>query len=406
MVPPCSPPGYPGALNPGVRQLLPPAMPTPLSCTVVTDAAEADRLRPAWAALLERAGRNELTQSPDWLLTWWRIFGGLENRQLRLGLFHDAGRLVGLAPLLRRRHWYGGGLPFRRLEFLASGEPRAHGIYSNHLGILAERGAEERVAGRLATAVAAEAFGSWDEVVLPMMSGDTPMPGLLANAFRAAGLHAELHDTTCDPYLTLPASWEEYLRSLSPNGRRNVQRSLKAFNAWAGGTTRLERVTCLDDLTKGKQILVDLHRARWAGDGQAGVFRSPFYLRFHDAIMRRLVECGSLELLWLTARGQPVAVLYGMEWAGKVYAYQSGRRTDLPGHLRPGAVLLALAIRRAIEAGRREFDLLADPALYKSQLAPQCRALVQVRAARPSLVEGLRWAAKGCVNGLRSMRGC
>ena len=93
--------------------------------------------------------------------------------------------------------------------------------------------------------------------------------------------------------------------------------------------------------------------------------------------MRGCLESGSLELLWLCARNEPVAVLYAIDWGGKVYAYQTGRRTDVPGHLRPGAVLLALAIRRAIEAGRREFDLLADEALYKRQLASQSRPLVR-----------------------------
>src|SRR5262249_55953127 len=117
-----------------------------LTCTVVRDVAAAERLRPAWADLARRSERDELTLSPDWLLTWWGVYGSLHGRRLRLGLFHEAGRLVGLAPLLSRRHWYLGGLPFRRLEFLASGEPDEHGIYSNHLSLLAERGAEERVA--------------------------------------------------------------------------------------------------------------------------------------------------------------------------------------------------------------------------------------------------------------------
>jgi CelD/BcsL family acetyltransferase involved in cellulose biosynthesis len=120
------------------------------------------------------------------------------------------------------------------------------------------------------------------------------------------------------------------------------------------------------------------------------VFRSPLYLRFHDAVMRDLAQSGDLELHWLCARGEPVAALYGMHHAGKVYAYQTGRRTDLPGNLRPGAVLLALVIRRAIEKGRRELDLLADEAPYKLQFATRSRPLVQVRAARPSLVEGVR----------------
>ena len=129
-----------------------------LACTVLTSLDEADALRPAWTDLLERSERNELTQSPEWLLTWWRIFGGLQGRQLRLGLFHDGDRLVGLAPLLRRRHWYRGWLPFRRLELLASGEPTADGIYSNHLGIIAERGAEATVAHRLVAAINAGAI--------------------------------------------------------------------------------------------------------------------------------------------------------------------------------------------------------------------------------------------------------
>ena len=129
------------------------------SMVVVTDAVEAEALRPAWSDLQERCARNELAQSPDWLLTWWRTFGGVHGRQLRLGLFYDADRLVGLAPLLARRHWYRGCLPFRRLELLASGEPDLDGIYSNHIGMLAEQGAEANVATRLVESLNAGVFG-------------------------------------------------------------------------------------------------------------------------------------------------------------------------------------------------------------------------------------------------------
>lgn len=110
--------------------------------------------------------------------------------------------------------------------------------------------------------------------------------------------------------------------------------------------------------------------------------------------MRRLASRGALWLVWLCARGEPVAVLYGMEHAGKVSAYQTGRKPDLPEQLRPGAVLLALAMRQAVEAGLQEFDLQADEAPYKLQLAPQLRSLVQLRVARKSVVEGLRRAAR------------
>jgi CelD/BcsL family acetyltransferase involved in cellulose biosynthesis len=361
-----------------------------LTCKIVTDAAEAETLRPAWMSLLERCERTELTQSPDWLLTWWRVYGGLQGRQLRLGVFHDGDRLVGLAPLLRRRHWYKNWLPFRRLELLASGEPAEHGIYSNHLSILAERGAEGKVADRLIEAIAAGVFGSWDEVVLPMMSGDTALPDHLVEAFRSAGYAAEATVIAGAPYIALPPTWDAYLRGLSSNSRRNIERPLKAFDKWSEGTTELECISTSAELERGKSILMSLHHERWSSDDQAGVFRSPLFLDFHAQMMRTLAERGALELLILRARGEPVAALYSMVWAGKVYAYQTGRRTDMPANLRPGGILLSLAIRRAIEQGRREFDLQADEAFYKSQLTPHTRKLVQVRATRTCLVEMIR----------------
>jgi CelD/BcsL family acetyltransferase involved in cellulose biosynthesis len=375
-----------------------------LSWTVVTDLAEAEALQPEWTALLERSARNELTQSPEWLLPWLHVYGPLQGRRLRLVLFRDSGRLVGLAPLARRRHWHRGLLPFRRLEFLASGEHEGRGVCSNHLNVVAERGAEEPVARGLAAAIASGAIGTWDEAVLSMMDGDGPMPGLLTAAFRDAGLAAEKVETARAPYIPLPASWDDYLKALSCTRRRQATRSLRAFEQWAGGEARLERATDPASLEVGKRVLVRLHHARWSGDGASGVFRSPIFLQFHDVMMRRLLERGALELSWLTVRGEPVAALYAMTWGDKVVAYQMGRRLDVPAAIRPGGVILLHAIRQAIEAGRREFDLLADEAPYKLQLAPAVRPLVQVRVVRAGFLESLRRLVEGCAEAVRPLR--
>ncbi|HZZ80406.1 MAG TPA: GNAT family N-acetyltransferase [Gemmataceae bacterium] len=379
-----------------------PRMTRSLRCDVVIDIADAETLRPAWTDLLERCDRNELTHSPDWLLTWWTVFGNNQGRQLRVICVHDGDRLVGLAPLLWRRHWYKRWLPFRRLELLASGELPEHGIYSNHIGILAERGAEAKVA----KAVVAEigAMRGWDEVVLPMMSADTPMPELLVEAFAAAGYRAESSVIAGAPYIPLPSTWREYLLRHSANGRRNLERSLKAFNKWADGTMELECITSPADVERGKAILMSLHHERWASADQAGVFRSPLFLDFHDRMMRLLAERDALELLILRARGEPMAALYTMLWAGKVIGYQTGRRMDLPPNVRPGGVLFTLAIRRAIELGRSEFDLQADEAPYKLRLTPHVRKLVQVRVARTSAIEMIRKAGVAGKHWLRQIR--
>lgn len=386
------------AQTPGGHALRPEGL---LTCHVVTDLAETENLRPAWTALLERSRHNELTQSPDWLLTWWRVYGPLQGRQLRLVQFSDGCRLVGLAPLLRRRCWYHGLLPFRRLELVGSGEPEGHGIYSNHLGVLAESGAETAVARALVAALIDGRLGSWDDLVLPMMDGDTAMPALLAAAFQEAGINADVVEMARAPYLRLPGSWEEYLRGLSRAHRRHVTRSLHRFEQWADGQARLERATDRCTLARGEQILIDLHHARWQADRRPGVFRSPLHVRFHQTIMRQLLDRSALELTWLTVNGRPVAGLYGMTWAGKVYAYQIGRSLDVPSDIRPGGVILAYAVRTAIEAGRREFDLLADQAPYKMQLGAVARSLVLLRAVRPTFRETLRRWVEGGVNGAR-----
>src|SRR5205823_1776515 len=155
-------------------------------------------------------------------------------------------------------------------------------------------------------------------------------------------------------HIPLPETWEAYVRRLSANDRRYLLRSLRDFDAWAGPDVQIGRVTTPAELEEGKRILARLHAERWAAAGRAGVFRKSRFAAFHDAVLPQLLAEGALELIWLQARGEPLAALYNFVWNGKVYNYQSGRKVDLPRGLRPGIVLHARAIRAAIEAGRRE----------------------------------------------------
>jgi CelD/BcsL family acetyltransferase involved in cellulose biosynthesis len=298
-------------------------------------------------------------------------------------------------------HWYRGALPFRRLEFLGTGEPASESVCSNHLNVLAEQGREAIVAEQFVDAINHDAFDAWDEVVLPMMDGDGPMPNLLAAAFRAAGVDVEILPMAAAPYVQLPSSWESYLKSLPKNHRKKIHRSLEALDEWTGGVHRVECISSLVDLERGKQILRTLHHDRWAQLGNPGVFEAKRFRAFHDELMLWLAERNGLEILVLLAREEPVAVLYNMIWQNKVYSYQAGRRLDLPPHLSPGRVLDALAIQRAIAQGRREFDFLADDAPFKRIFATGVRPLVQVRAARGTLRERIRSAGVDFLQQLR-----
>ena len=107
---------------------------------------------------------------------------------------------------------------------------------------------------------------------------------------------------------------------------------------------------------------------------------------------------GALDLLWLVVRGEPVAVVYNIVFRGKVYFYQSGRRVDVPKGVKPGIALHALALKRSIEAGRREYDFPKGASRYKREFALAERPLVTVRAVAPTVrartLEGCREMAE------------
>jgi CelD/BcsL family acetyltransferase involved in cellulose biosynthesis len=349
-----------------------------------------ERLEPAWAALLEASDSNEPTLSPQWLLTWWQVFGRHQGRRLCCVCFEEGGRLIGLAPLLYRLSWYRRCVPFRRLEPLAAGEREADAICSAYLNVIAERGAEARVATRLARALAGGELGSWDELVVPLMDGAGPMPGLLAGAARKAGLLARTCVTSHAPYIPLPPTWDAYLKALTKKHRKLLRCSLRDFSAWAGSSERLEQIGTRADLETGLGALAALHKQRWLNTPQGGVFRSAQFNDFHRAVLPRLWEASAVQLLSLHAHGRPVAAMYNIVWNNKIHFYQSGRDPTLPLNLRPGLVVIAKAIEQSIAAGHREFDFLGGASRYKMQFALASRPLVELRVSRPGLRETAR----------------
>ena len=371
---------------------------------IVTDIERLTAIRADWEGLLERSAANTPTLCPAWSLAWWREFGPRGGRALRAALFFDGSRLVGLAPLLERPFRYPPGIPFRRLELIASGEDEADEICSEYIGVLAERGAEEGVAHALALALEGGALGGWDELSLAAMSGDDVLPLLLAQEMRRRGLDARVEVTGVAPHIPLPATWDAYLAALPSSRRYLVRRSIRDLEAWAEGTLRYERAGTREDLERGKQILMALHAERWSAAGSAGVMESSSFRAFHEEIMPALFERGALDLRWLSVRGEPIAAIYNIVWQGKVYFYQSGRKVDLPRTVRAGIVIHAHAIRGAIEAGLREYDFLGGAARYKMDLAPAVRPLVRLRAARPSVIEAARRTAELAIDQARVFR--
>lgn len=374
---------------------------------VVASLGELVALGDRWSALLATSGSNHPFLSPQWLLAWWQVFGPHDGRRLRVVAVEDGGDLVGLAPLLRRRHAYRGLVPFRRIEMMGSGEREEDEVCSDYVGVIADPARLDEVTGAVAGVLAGGELGSWDELVIRAADGESETCAALRGALERVGLEVETHhDPDRDaPYIELPDSWDDYLADLSSSRRAFVRRSERAVEKWAGDRMSVHVATTRDQLGRGRDALIELHRQRWQDSGHVGVFNSRLFRAFHDRVMPALADAGALELLWVEVDGEPFAALYNIVWDNKVYFYQSGRRVDVPRKLRPGIAVHALAIQRAIEAGRREYDFLGGMGDYAVRLSNNHRQVVDLRATRPrSAAEVGRRAMELAVTGIKHLR--
>ncbi len=374
-----------------------------LAPEIITRFEELKSISDEWKELLHRSSSNEVTLSPLWLMRWWQIFGEDMNLELRVVLFRDKSRLVGLAPFYAKRFLFGRCIPVRRLQLLASGEEQRHEICSDYIGIIAEKGYEERVALCFADVLDKGALGAWDELLLTALNTEHAMSTLICPALKLLGVvRQSLHSGS--PYIPLPKSYGDYLNSLPGRRRSLLRRSRRLFEEWSGNPVQLKHAASNQDLMNCIKWLKSLHHQRWRSAGQAGAFASPLFTRFHDEVMPCLLNANALDLVWLSVHGEPVAILYNIVWNNRVYHYQSGRRVDFPNKIRVGHVIHSAAIERAINQARAEYDFLPGTSRYKLELSNEVRPIKEILITRPSFVEKLHRIKAGGTQFVRTLR--
>jgi CelD/BcsL family acetyltransferase involved in cellulose biosynthesis len=342
-------------------------------------------LEPAWWELCERASEPELVATPTWLLAWWRAFGGDGERRMRSYAVYEGDRLVGLAPILERRIVHRGLVPMRRLELLATGEDEAEEICSDYVGVIAEKGHGAAV-GRIVGQALADSSATWDELHFTQMSGESRVLREIEHGLAESGVVVRESPRGLCPYIQLPKTWDDYVKSLDSKSRYLVTRAVRELDKWAGkGGWKLRRVEKADELPGGCEVLYALHETRWKREGHDGVFARDRFRTFHDEVMPKLLDRGELDLIWLEVQGKPVAVLYNILYRNKVYVYQSGRTDDVPKNLRIGIAINCVAVKDYIEKGFEQYDFLNGLSQYKRQMCGgRTRPIITMRASSPT----------------------
>lgn len=300
-----------------------------------------------WDALAECCASASPFSGWSWHRAWAASAAVAERRASDALLARGAdGAIQAIVPVtVRRRRWRRISVPTLEWTMGDVGCP-------DHLDLLATPGADvDAIAATMETL-------PWRIAVFDNVADVAPNMERLCDAIARRGHVVHGAPLWPCPRLALPASWESYLGTLSPNRRQTLRRKERKL--------LLEHGAIVTEYTNGRfpegwRHLMRLHDQRWSG---AGAFGDPRAESLQRAFAVEMAERGRLWLTTLDVEGAPAAAWYGFAAGDTIYFYQSGRDPRWED-ASVGQVLMGLMIRRAIERGFRWFDFLRGDDPYK-----------------------------------------
>jgi CelD/BcsL family acetyltransferase involved in cellulose biosynthesis len=323
---------------------------------IINNPSELFTLRDAWNELLKKSASDTAFLTWEWMYTWWECFG--EGKKLFIVIAEDEGAIVGIAPLHLTRERIFGLRSLRHLEFLGS-----TGVITEYQDFIILKGREQELVPAFLDFLF-ERFLEWDAMNLVSMKKDGINLIQVRMYCDVKGIQYWEYNSNISPYIELPASFDEYMQSLSRNSRwrfRSLKKKLESGR-------KVEMLETKDKIAAAADFstIMHLHQKRWDQKGGTGSFAQHRiqYLKFHNKIVQRFFDNGWLYLLRLIVDGLPVAGQYNFIYNNVVYYHSVGFDPEWAEH-NVGSVLQLNAVEDSIQKGATEFDFLRGTEQYK-----------------------------------------
>jgi len=330
-----------------------------------------DHLRPEWDALLGEYPPSTVFSTYEWLVPWWRAFGGADRLQVLA--FRDASSiLVGLAPLaLTTRRAF--PVSLRLLRLMGDG---SHD--SDNLDLPVRAGCEMAVNQALLRWMQQNAT-LWDICELNTLpshsaAGTRLLQNLKENRWKC------FTSTRPQTVVELAESWESHLKGISSKERGKIGlRTRRLEKKYEVRIRRCEQVSEIDFML---QALFDLHAKHWQLRGLPGTLHSPARRTFYAELARLLLSRQRLEFWVLELQGKIVATQFGLRYGTTVFSLQEGFDPDHAADS-VGYVLRGQVLKQLIANGVRRYDFLGGTDESKMRWGGELRNYLNVHFARP-----------------------
>ena len=309
-----------------------------------------------WERILPSCATNTVFVTPWWQRTWWRHFG--QGAEPLIMSVRTGSSLLGIAPLMHRD-----GV----ISFLGNTDLCDYGDF------LATKGGEAAFYGALFDYLPAL---DWHTIDLRSVPQDSPTLHYVPVLAQEKGFTVEVRREDLTPVASLPSTWDDYLAGLSKKDRHELRRKLRRVEE-AGVVTQTLCQTP-DTLPNCMKDFFRLHKASRPDKAE---FMTPARESFFVDAALELGARDQFRLGFLELDGTRVAACIGFDYLDSYLLYNSGYD---PGYSRlsVGLVSKALAIKDAIQAGKRSFNFLRGTERYKYSLGAKDLAVYQLTVRR------------------------
>jgi CelD/BcsL family acetyltransferase involved in cellulose biosynthesis len=323
---------------------------------------------PRWDELARLDRRDGLFRSSGWYTAW--LDHVRRDASPYVVLAYHEGQVVGIAPLCRMPY---PDLGFRLNAVSSAGREIVSGDY---LGFPA---LPEYRAGALHAIFNAlwERREDWDLLIVGEVEEGSDLDQAAESFANSHNLPFRCQEPRICPFISLPATFDEYLAGLSSNMRYKVRRDERDILGKLGG--RVEVLTQPAEVRAGLQTLVRLHVAHWNRLNEPGTLNRPGIVNF----LEEMSSDAGARLYLLHGPKHAEAALISFVFGDTMMYYQMGWDPDsifVP--CRPGYYLLSCSIRDAIQSKLRYFDFLRGDETYKTRFTQTFRKTHTVLAGR------------------------
>jgi CelD/BcsL family acetyltransferase involved in cellulose biosynthesis len=326
-------------------------------------------LQESWNRLLRQRTEKTVFLTWEWLYSWWKH--NQEGKTLWLLTAWQEENLIGIAPLMLC-HTIKHGMPFRLLQTL--GTPN-----TDQSDFIALNDDPEIVAS-LCNHILSQRK-QWDAIELNEHEDEDPKTHQICNLLSDGGLILKVN-SNLHHHIPITGTWDEYLKSLSKNMRRDIEKSIR--HAKENHTIELKCFRGTDVNWNHFETFFEVNKN--------GSFSEKYESEKERAVHRELFELMSgknwIEIVLLYLDGKPVAYEYGFNSEGRFEDWRTGYDRGYAEQA-AGKVLLILLLKELFEQGYRDFDFLRGEYEHKDRWKPSSRKFLNIIAVRPTLLPAL-----------------